>query len=63
MERNPTRPAAALCKDINAVQAAIFELWFNRQTEGQTSKLEVVKRQMNGRAKIDLLGIRVTGVP
>jgi len=37
------------------VKAAIVEPWSNGQTEGQVTKLKLVKRQMYGRGKIDLL--------
>ncbi|MGY3079267.1 transposase [Bradyrhizobium sp. LM6.10] len=36
--------------------------WSNGQTEGQITKLELVKRQMYGRAKLDLLQARLIGV-
>ena len=35
--------------------------WSNGQTEGQINKLKLVKRQMYGRAKIDLLQARLIG--
>jgi hypothetical protein len=35
--------------------------WSNGQTEGQITKLKLVKRQMYGRGKIDLLQARVIG--
>jgi transposase len=34
-------------------------VWSNGQTEGQINKLKLVKRQMYGRAKFDLLRQRV----
>jgi transposase len=43
------------------VKAAIIHSWSNGQTEGQITKLKLVKRQMYGRAKIDLLEARVIG--
>ena len=42
-------------KDIAAVHAASVQLWPNGQTEGHVTKLKLVKRQMHGRAKIDIL--------
>jgi transposase len=36
-----------------------MESWSNGQTEGQINKLKLVKRQMYGRAKIDLLEARL----
>lgn len=43
-----------------AVTAAIEEEWSNGQTEGQITRLKLVKRQMYGRANIDLLRARMT---
>ena len=37
--------------DFAAVRAAMTEPWSNGQTEGQITKLKLVKRQMYGRAK------------
>lgn len=53
--------ATGITKDKAAVRAAIVEPWSNGQTEGQITKLKLVKRQMYGRAKIDLLQARLTG--
>jgi transposase len=47
--------ANGVAKDEPAVRAAITSPWSNGQTEGQITKLKLVKRQMYGRAKIDLL--------
>jgi transposase len=41
--------------------AAISSAWSNRLTEGQITKLKLVKRQMYGRGKIDLLRARIIG--
>jgi Transposase len=49
-------------KDEAAVRSAIILPWFNGQTEGQITRLKLVKRQMYGRAKIDLLQARLIGV-
>jgi transposase len=51
--------ATGIMKDKAAVSAAIIEPWSNGQTEGQITKLKLVKRQMYGRAKIDLLQARL----
>jgi transposase len=51
--------ATGIMKDRAAVSAAIAEPWSNGQTEGQITKLKLVKRQMYGRAKIDLLQARL----
>ena len=48
-------------KDKAAVLAAITSPWSNGQTEGQVTRLKLVKRQMYGRAKIDLLQARLLG--
>lgn len=53
--------ARGITRDRAAVRAAITEPWSNGQTEGQVNRLKVVKRQMYGRAKIDLLEARLIG--
>ena len=53
--------ANGIIRDKAAVRAAITEPWSNGQTEGQITKLKLVKRQMYGRAKIDLLQARLIG--
>ncbi len=53
--------ANGVIKDKAAVSAAIISSWSNGQTEGQITKLKLVKRQMYGRGKIDLLQARVIG--
>lgn len=50
-------------RDIQAVRAAIISKWSNGQTEGQITKLKLVKRQMYGRGKLDLLQARLIGAP
>ena len=45
--------------DLAAVKAALTEPWSNGQTEGQITKLKLVKRQMYGRARLDLLRARL----
>jgi transposase len=49
-------------KDLTAVRNAIISPWSNEQTEGQITRLKLIKRQMYGRAKLDLLRARVVGV-
>src|SRR5918993_3371627 len=51
--------AHGVLKDKPAVAAAITSPWSNGQTEGQITKLKLVKRQMYGRGKLDLLQARV----
>lgn len=53
--------ASGMAKDIDAVRAAIELPWSNGQTEGQITKLKLIKRQMYGRGKIDLLEARLIG--
>ncbi len=53
--------ANGVIKDQAAVSAAITSPWSNGQTEGQITKLKLVKRQMYGRGKLDLLQARVIG--
>jgi transposase len=53
--------ANGIIKDQAAVTAAITSPWSNAQTEGQITKLKLVKRQMYGRGKLDLLQARVIG--
>ena len=53
--------ANGVAKDEAAVRAAITTSWSSGQTEGQVTRLKLVKRQMYGRAKIDLLQARLIG--
>jgi len=53
--------AHGLRGDQPAVTAALSLPWSNGQTEGQITKLKLVKRQMYGRAKLDLLRARLLG--
>ncbi|KXF74809.1 hypothetical protein ATN84_21490 [Paramesorhizobium deserti] len=53
--------ASGIARDKAAVRAAIIEPWSNGQTEGQITKLKLVKRQIYGRGKIDLLQVRLIG--
>lgn len=51
--------AAGLEQDGPAVRAALTTSWSNGQTEGQVTKLKLIKRSMYGRASFDLLRRRV----
>ena len=51
--------ANGLQKDFLAVKEATVSKWSNGQTEGQVNRLKLLKRQMYGRAKFDLLKARV----
>ena len=53
--------ARGLRDDQHAVAADLTLLWSNGQTEGHITKLKLVKRQMYGRGKIDLLQARLIG--
>jgi transposase len=52
--------AAGLRRDETAVRMALSTDWSNGQTEGQVTKLKLLKRQGFGRMKIDLLCKRLT---
>jgi len=53
--------AKGIIQDRAGVHAALTQPWSNGQTEGQNTKLKLVKRQMYGRAKLDLLRARLLG--
>jgi len=46
-------------QDLAAVMNALSLPWSNGQVEGQVNRLKLIKRQMYGRAKFDLLRKRV----
>jgi transposase len=52
---------SGVVQDHDAVKAALTEPWSNGQTEGQNTKLKMIKRQMYGRAGLDLLRARLLG--
>jgi transposase len=51
--------ARGLSEDYEAVKNALCYEWSNGQLEGQVNRLKLIKRQMYGRAKFDLLRARV----
>lgn len=51
--------AANLRRDQAALEAALTYAWSSGQVEGQVTKIKLVKRQMFGRAKLDLLRKRM----
>lgn len=51
--------ARSLKQDYEAVRAALSYEWSQGQVEGQITRLELIKRQMYGRANFDLLKERV----
>ncbi len=62
-ERSALRSfAAGLKQDETAVRAALTHDWSNGQVEGQITRLKLLKRQMYGRAKLDLLRARLIQV-
>ena len=55
--------AADLQQDYAAIRAALQFQYSNGQLEGQVNRLKYLKRQMYGRAKFDLLRLRVLHPP
>lgn len=53
--------ANGVVRGKTAVSAAITSRWSHRPTEGQITKLKLVRRQLYGRGKIDLLQACVIG--
>jgi transposase len=53
------RFAQGLEKELPAVQATLTEPWSTGQVEGQITRLKLLKRQLYGRANLDLLRLRV----
>jgi transposase len=53
--------AGGVVRDKAAVRAAITSPWSNGQTEGQITRLKLVRRQMYGRGNIDLIQARLIG--
>jgi transposase len=51
--------ANGVTSDFQAVRAALEYEWSNGQVEGQVHRLKLIKRQMYGRGKLDLLRARV----
>src|SRR5690242_18932634 len=51
--------ARGLRRDYSAVSAALPSVWSQGQVEGQITRLKLLKRQMYGRAKFDLLRLQV----
>jgi transposase len=51
--------ANGLAVDLQAVKAALSYEWSQGQVEGQVHRLKLVKRQIYGRGKLDLLRARV----
>lgn len=51
--------AARLQQDCEAIRAALLYSWSNGPTEGHINRLKCLKREMYGRAKLDLLRERL----
>jgi transposase len=58
-ESNIAAWAAGIETNQAAVRAAIIEPWSSGQVEGRVNRLKLVKRQMYGRANLDLLKARL----
>lgn len=52
------RFAVGLKADKSPIVAALTFSWSNGQAEGQINRLKLIKRQMYGRANLDLLAQR-----
>jgi hypothetical protein len=50
-------------QDLKAVESAVTERWSNGPVEGQINRLKALKRQMYGRAGVELLRARVLPLP
>ena len=48
-----------LKQDMGAVEAAVTERWSNSPVEGHVNRLRTIKRQMYGRAGVELLRARL----
>jgi transposase len=48
-----------LRRDLDAVTAGLTLSWSSRAVEGHVNRIKMLKRQMFGRAKPDLLRIRI----
>ncbi|WP_372624317.1 transposase [Falsiroseomonas sp.] len=49
----------SISADLAAVKAALTEAWSNGPTEGNITRLKLLRRQMYGRSKLDLLRARL----
>ncbi len=54
--------AVTLRRDEDAVRNALREVWIQGQTEGQITRLKLIRRHMYGCGKLDLLSRRVLAV-
>ena len=51
--------AMGMRREEEAIRAALSEPWSTGPVEGQITRLKSIKRQMYGRANLDVLRIRV----
>lgn len=51
--------ANGLSRDLDAVKAGLSQPWSSGAVEGQVNRIKMLKRQMFGRAKLDLLRKRI----
>lgn len=52
-----------LKQDLSAVEAAVTQRWSNGPVEGHVNRLKMLKRQMYGRAGVELLSARLLPEP
>jgi transposase len=52
-----------LRQDLDAVLAGLTLPWSQGQTEGQVTKLKLLRKQMYGRGNFDLVRKRLLGAP
>ena len=57
------RLAKSFCRDVAAIKAGLTLPWSTGPVEGHINRLKLVKRQMFGRAKLDLLASRFLATP
>ena len=57
------RFAKGLCEDYDAVKAGVTLPWSTGPVEGHINRLKMLKRQMFGRARLDLLSRRFVRAP
>lgn len=55
--------AAGLLNDFDAVRAGLTQHWSSGAVEGNVNRIKMIKRQMYGRAKLDLLRKRILARP
>ena len=55
--------AAGLLGDFDAVRAGLTRPWSSGAVEGNVNRIKMIKRQMYGRAKLDLLRKRILAQP